>query len=223
MSTTSIFVKPFHEAANISRAALYGSTDDPQMPRNLQDDARVPFLGFCGPRYQQGGFVFLAINPGGGGDAYTARTPQDRELIPLIEKFVASDIEHADATFTRMRDRYAAHVQSWNLWRIMKPTLAACNQAIDQICYLNVFPYRTAGDVLPSKVALRRAWSLVTGRLLAEFKPSNLVALGKKAGNIAAELHTQPPRLFVVPRTIGDSRVSTEAIEVLAAIRQSAT
>lgn len=44
--------RAFHKAANISRAELYGMDQDPQMPLNLADDARTPFLGFSGENYK---------------------------------------------------------------------------------------------------------------------------------------------------------------------------
>ncbi len=73
----------FQRVAQIRRASLYGTEKDPQLPAHLVEDARVPFLGFCGPNYKPGGVVLLAINPGGGGDAYVSRTREDQVLIPL--------------------------------------------------------------------------------------------------------------------------------------------
>jgi hypothetical protein len=222
-ASPSTLAVAFHGAASVTRAALYGTQSDLQLPKYLQADARVPFLGFCGPRYSAGGCVLLAINPGGGGDAYSQRTPQDAELIPLIEKFVAASQANVANDFEKMSRNYAAQAQTWNLWRILGPTIAACRSSIDQVCYLNIFPYRTAKDALPSASALRKAWELIVVPLLGALRPSKLVALGKKAGNVAERFHRPPPRLFVVPRTIGDSYVSAEAEQVLASIRQCAT
>lgn len=214
-------VEAFHQAANISRATLYGCVADPQMPVHLQEDARTPFLGFCGPSWKSGGTVLLAINPGGGGDAYQNRTPQDAELIPLIRQFMSSTPQDAGIVFHHMCDSYRRQVQSWNLWRILQPTLDACGDSIDEVCYLNIFPYRTVGDAKPAQGALRQAWSLIVHPLLTVLEPGLVVALGKKAGNVAAKLHSPPPGLFVVPRTIGDSYVSPEAHAVLDQLRLS--
>lgn len=213
----------FHRAANVPRSALYLTEHDPQMPAHLPDDARSPFLGFCGERWQPGGTVLLAINPGGGGASYQSRNPHDAELIPLIQEFKNSATDTAHSAFMRMCSSYQEQVQNWNLWRILGPTLEACACSLDQVCYLNIFPYRTARDAKPSQPALRNAWAHITQPLLASLKPGRLVALGKKAGNVAAELYTPPPRLFVIPRTIGDTYISEEAHVVLGQLRRDAT
>jgi len=213
----------FHRAAQVTRAALYGTQTDSQLPLHLQSDARVPFLGFCGPRYRRGGPVLLAINPGGGGDAYASRTPQDCELIPLLEAFVRANPAELPEAFERMCASYSAHAQTWNLWRILRPTLEACGTPVEEVCYLNLFPYRTAKDARPASRALTAAWTQVVAPLLQALQPSRLVALGKKSGGVAERFHREPPPLFVVPRTIGDTYVSEDAQRVLAAIRERAT
>ena len=213
----------FHRAARVPREALYGSAEDAQLPQNLHADARLPFLGFCGSGYHDGGAVFLAINPGGGGDAYVARTPQDSALLPLIERFVDSTIEAAKAPFERMCESYLAQAQTWNLWRILGPAVAACSTRPEGLCYLNCFPYRTRGDALPLSQALKLSWEKVVSPLIAELKPSLLVVLGKKAGNVVTRLYVGDAPVFVVPRTIGDSYVSPAANEVLSAIRARVT
>lgn len=213
----------FHRSARVTRTALYGTPDDLQLPLNLQSDARVPFLGFCGPRYKEGGVVFLAINPGGGGDAYASRTPQDIELIPLIERFVAATPEVAPKAFEMMCTSYSAQVQTWNLWRILRPTLEACRTTIEHVSYLNLFPYRTARDIRPSSRALHTAWLDVVTPLLQALQPSMLVALGKKAGTVAERSYQATTPLYVVPRTIGDAYVSADAERVLAVIQKAAS
>lgn len=220
-SSTSLALV-FHGAAKVTRASLYETPNDSQLPINLQSDARVPFLGFCGLHYERGGVVVLAINPGGGGDAYTSRTPQDSKLIPLIEGFVAAAPASSSPAFDAMCRCYASQVQTWNLWRILQPTLEACGTTVEHVCYLNIFPYRTAKDARPSSRALTNAWGKVVAPLLQTLEPSMLVALGKKAGGIANNFHRAPPPLYVVPRTIGDTYVSADAERVLAAIRERA-
>lgn len=221
LSTAESLVQVFHRVAQVTRASLYETPDDPQLPLNLQSDARIPFLGFCGPRYENRGVVVLAINPGGGGNSYTSRTPQDSALIPLIEKF-ASAPSASTSAFETMCESYSAQVQTWNLWRILRPTLEASGTTLEHACYLNIFPYRTERDVRPSSQALVNAWQKVVSPLLEVLDPSLIVALGKKAGSVADRFHRPPPTLFVVPRTIGDSYVSAEAERVLASIRDRA-
>lgn len=210
----------FLKSARVSRAELYGVAPDRQLPANLIEDAHIPFLGFAGPRFQTGGVILLAINPGGGGDAYTCRRPQDNVLLPLIEMFVKSTEREAEKCFAAMSTNYASQVKTWNLWRILNPVLDACRQDLSEVAYLNCFPYRTAGDRKPDAYALRASWNKVIEPLLAELKPSTVIALGKKAGSVMERHYRSPARLYVVPRTIGDTRVSDEAHQVLEALRR---
>ncbi len=212
----------FLRAASVSREDLYGVPVDGQMPLHLHDDARVPFLGFAGQRYVKGSVVLLAINPGGGGDAYQMRTTQDAQLLPLIEAFRRSSPSDTADRFDAMSRNYALQVRSWNLWRILGPVLEACGKELEEIAYLNCFPYRTTGDRKPSSQALRASWAKIVEPLLSELQPSKVVALGMKAGGVAETYHRGSYTLYVVPRTIGDSRISSEAQLVLKALRENA-
>ncbi|MFM2450672.1 MAG: hypothetical protein RIS44_3122 [Pseudomonadota bacterium] len=212
----------FQRVAQIRRASLYGTERDPQLPTHLVEDARVPFLGFCGPNYEPGGVVLLAINPGGGGDAYVSRTREDQVLIPLIEGFLKAPTPKVETAFRRMCDEYQMMVQTWNLRRILVPTVEACGKTLDQVCYLNCFPYRTAGDLRPSAAALATAWIKITQPIIDALKPGKVVALGKKAGTVAEARYSGSASIYTVPRTIGDTRISTEAQEVLSKIRSGA-
>lgn len=211
----------FQRSAGVSRAALYGTERDTQFPLNLAADARVPFLGYCGPRYAVGNPVLLAINPGGGTDDYQERNAEDRELIPLIEEFVRAKQGTRTHAFEAMSRVYMKHVQTWNLRKIVEPTLEACGKTVEEVCYLNLFPYRTRQNHMPSAKARYAAWANVVAPLLNELRPSLLIALGKKAGGVAAGFPQPTSRLFVVPRTNGDRYVCNEAKAVLEVIRNA--
>jgi hypothetical protein len=219
---TNKAAEAFHRSARISRAELYGVPQDRQLPAHLVEDARIPFLGFAGSQFQPGGVVLLAINPGGGGDAYQRRTMQDAQLLPLIEAFTKSSGEEITKHFVAMSSNYAAQVRTWNLWRIFAPVLQACGKEMDEVIYLNCFPYRTAGDRMPQAAALRASWAKVVEPLLSVLNPAIVVALGKKVGGVAEQQFKGPGKLYVVPRTIGDTRVSEEAKVVLEALRKNA-
>ena len=208
----------FQSAAKVTRSALYGTDHDPQLPAGLLADARVPFLGYCGPRFVVGNPVLLAINPGGGGDDYTERHAEDEELIPLIEAFVRADEAAGPKIFERMCNVYMQHLQTWNLRNIVCPTLAACGKNVDEVCYINVFPYRTRKNAMPRAKVLAAAWEHITAPLLAELRPRHLIALGKKAGGVAQRSRLES-RLFTIQRTNGDRYVCDEAKAVLEALR----
>lgn len=218
----SAIAETFLTSARVSRAALYGVSQDPQLPTNLVDDARIPFLGFAGTKYRPGGVVLLAINPGGGGSSYRIRTAQDNQLLPLIVAFTESSGDHSPGHFAAMSSNYAAQVRTWNLWRILGPTLEACGKELSEVAYLNCFPYRTSEDRMPHASALRASWKKIVEPLLSQLRPATLVALGKKVGGVAERHFRGPGKLHVVPRTIGDSRVSEEARVVLARLRHEA-
>ena len=214
------FASAFQTAARVSRSVLYMTDHDPQLPANLLADARVPFLGYCGPRYAVGNPVLLAINPGGGGENYLERHAEDKELIPLIEAFVGADEAGSPKAFERMCNVYMQHVQTWNLWNIVSPTLAASGKKVDEVCCINVFPYRTRKNAMPRAKALAAAWRQIAAPLLKELRPRHLIALGKKAGGVAERFHLEP-RLFTIQRTNGDRYVCDEAKMTLEALRSA--
>ena len=211
----------FLRSARITRTELYEIENDRQIPINLVRDAHLPFLGFAGPRYKHGGVVLMAINPGGGGDAYMIRTAQDSQLLPLIELFLESDKASIQDRFLVMSENYSAQVKTWNLWRILYPVLQACNRQLEEVAYLNCFPYRTSGDRMPEARAIRNSWSMVVAPLLSELKPSIVIALGRKAGRVVEKYIQSSADVYVVPRTIGDSRISEEAKGVLSLLQRT--
>ena len=68
----------WRDCARISREYIFGTADQHRAPKHLLDDAATMFVGYVGPRYKPGvSPILLAVNPGGGGDAYTTRTVAD--------------------------------------------------------------------------------------------------------------------------------------------------
>jgi hypothetical protein len=221
MITTDTYAQLFNRNASVGRHEIFGVDD--QMPANLQDDAGTMFAGYVGAGYRQGGVVLLAVNPGGGGDAYSRRTPEDERFYPLLKEFRDGPATEVEANFRRINVEFASILPRWNLWRILKPTLDAAGVGLDDIAYLNAVPYRTRGDAAPKAHAKDAAWRLVTGPTLEVLRPRLLIALGKKAGDIMARLYRGPAQTECVPRTIGDSYVSEAAMCVLKRIAESRT
>lgn len=115
----------FHALTSITREDLFGSQEATCRPLHLQNDAATMFAGYVGANYATGrSLLILAINPGGGGDKYTRRTPDDEEFYPLLQDFknvsesdVLDCVEEINVSFERI-------VTNWNLWRILNPTLS---------------------------------------------------------------------------------------------------
>jgi hypothetical protein len=224
-STPSVTDRPglarhFHTIANISRERIFGVADDGCRPVNLPDDAKTMFAGYVGKMFRpQSGLLLLAINPGGGGDAYVRRTPEDEVFYPLLAAFKAATPSAIMESFERVNAAFVPIVKGWNLWRILGPTLDAAGRTLDEVAYMNVVPYRTRGDKLPPVAARRAAWGLVVEPTLAVLKPRAIVTLGKKADSVVSELSTAGVQKFCVPRTIGDSYVSADAESEFARMR----
>lgn len=204
-------------ALRIDRAEIFVPGDS-QLPVSEQRDATIPQIGFIGEGYRPGGDVLLGINPGGGGDAYV-RTAEDSLLLPMIAA-LRSEEASPDAVKI-VFGQCAANMRTWNLWRIVEPVLNACGRSQTEIAYLNWCPFRTRKDAKPHAQVMRRCHETYLAPLISKLTPGRIIALGKKAGDW---LELQPfgdvPR-FVVPRTIGDSYLSAEALEVLEKIRRS--
>jgi hypothetical protein len=208
----------FHRNVQVSRAQIFGGNDP--VPLHLREDAETMFAGYVGPDYKPGGVVLLAINPGGGGDAYSYRTPEDQRLYPLLRAFKSATPENAFPIFERINDELARVINSWNLRKIVMPTIEAAGVRFSEICYLNAVPYRTREDRLPSVAAKKSAWSLVVAPTLRLIQPKAVIALGMKAGDALSRNHSGAERAYVVPRSIGDSRITPDAQVVLNQIRQ---
>ncbi|MCZ8315585.1 hypothetical protein [Phreatobacter sp.] len=204
-------------AMRMDRTEIFGSHDS-QLPASEPNHAKIPQIGFVGRDFLPGGDVLLGINPGGGGDAYV-RTPEDLRLLPIIST-LRSETASPDLMETAF-DQYAKNMQTWNLWRIAKPVLDACGRNQSEVAYLNWCPFRTRNDAMPHAPSMRRCREAYLAPLLNKLAPGRVIALGKKVGTHLQKEPLGGARRFVVPRTIGDSYLSADAIEVLEAIRNS--
>ena len=177
--------KLWHDSVQIEREVIFGPCDAKYRPLHLADDANTMFAGFVGRRYRSGaGILLLAINPGGGGDAYRSRTGEDEHFYPLLRAFKRATPEHALEAFERVNDTFAEIVSHWNVWKIIKPTLKAAGKALDEVAFMNLVPYRTRADKTPPVAARRTAVKRIVEPTIDLLVPRAIVALGKKAGKI---------------------------------------
>jgi len=202
----------FHRLTGISRQDIFGDADFEQRPINLPSDSSTMFAGYVGTGYVPGkGYLLLAINPGGGGDAYTQRIPEDEVFYPLLHDFKAANEGSKVRAFEAINAAFMLIVKEWNLWRILRPTLDAAGIRIDEVAYMNVVPYRTRGDKKPRVAARRASWNQVVEPTLALLEPRAIISLGKKAGSVIDELMEGEVLTYCVTRTIGDSYISEDA------------
>lgn len=202
-------------ALRLSRREIFGDADD-QLPIAEPADAQLPQIGFIGSGYRRGGTVLLGINPGGGRDAYR-RTPEDARLLPMISALREGELSPRDVQ--EVFDLVAVTMRRWNLWRVVAPVLDACGEGQEEIAYLNWCPFRTRQDKMPRAGAMRRCLDAYLGPLMAELAPARIIALGKKVGTPLQRVRFGDADRVVIPRTIGDSYLSQDALVVLEDLR----
>ncbi len=213
----------WQDSVQIEREVIFGRDDARCRPLHLADDAKTMFAGFVGRSYSSGvGILLLAINPGGGGDAYRSRTEEDEQFYPLLRAFKRATPEHALEAFERVNETFAEIVRRWNVWKIIEPTLEAAAKALDEVAYMNLVPYRTRADKLPPVAARRTAVKRIVEPTIDLLGPRAIVALGKKAGTIQDIWQPDVP-MYCVRRTIGDTYVHAEAAQTLAEMRRALT
>lgn len=213
----------WQDSVQIEREVLFGPHDAKCRPLHLADDANTMFAGFVGRRYRSGaGILLLAINPGGGGDAYRSRTEEDEQFYPLLKAFKRATPEHALEAFERVNETFAEIVRRWNVWKIIEPTLEAVGKTLDEAAYMNLVPYRTRADKMPPVAARRIAVKRIVEPTIDLLVPRAIVALGKKAGTIQDIWRPDVP-MYCVRRTIGDTYVHADAIQTLAEMRCALT
>lgn len=205
------------KAVRVIRSNIFGA-DDKQLPISEPKDALVPQIGFIGQDYRPGGTILLGVNPGGGGDAYI-RTAEDLLLLPMINNLRSG--EAPPDALKAMFDQYAINMRTWNLWRIAAPVIAACGNSQSEIAYLNWCPFRTRDDKMPHAYAMRHSFNIHLAPLINELAPTRIIGLGKKVGTWLEKAPLSGVKRYVVPRTIGDSYLSPEAIGAIEIIKRS--
>jgi hypothetical protein len=114
--TRIAIARHFHSITAISREELFGVRESRYRPVHLPLDASTMFAGYVGDGYVPGnGILLLAINPGGGGDAYDARTREDEVFYPLLSAFKECTKAETEIRFENVNSAFAQIVQAWNL------------------------------------------------------------------------------------------------------------
>lgn len=214
----------FQALTLITRQELFGSKDKKYAPQHLQDDATTMFAGHVGIDFKTGhSLLVLAINPGGGGDKYTRRTPEDEDFYPLLSAFRIAPEAAVLNLFEKINQAFEKVVRGWNLWRILDPTLQAVGAELREIAYMNVVPYRTRENWRPPAAATRLAWKRIISPTMALLSPRAVVTLGKKAGSVVDECVPSDVKHYCVPRTNGDRYLSSSALTMHGLMRSELT
>ena len=171
------------------------------------------FAGYVGVDWKPAvGLLLLAINPGGGGDAYESRTSEDQKFIPLLTRFKETEPSEVLESFELVNRAFMRIVKGWGIWKkILDPTLNAAGVALEDVAYLNIVPYRTRNNQMPPAAARERAWKRIVEPSLELLAPRAIVAMGQKAGNVVERWYVGNRDVYCVPRTNGDRYVSDKA------------
>ena len=220
------YAELWHEAQQIPIGAFFAS-DPTRMAGNVAEDAATMSPGYVGKDYKAGGWLFVGNFPGGGGDAYAGnRASSDDALYSALRALASA------TTSTELVRRFDAVAEVWidaqkdhRLYaNVMRPALAAGKKHDHEVAFLNTFPFRCQGNRPPTTAMRRFAWDQVVAKQIAALNPGTIIALGKAAGGVLRRYYDGPARLVVLPRAIGDTRLTAEArdeITRLAAAGQS--
>lgn len=204
-------ISAFHATSQLQRNDIFVGED--LTPIVAAEDANTPAPGWVGESWSEL-TVLIGINPGGGGDAYR-RTPTDDQLYRLLRAFRAASGEHRARAFSNLSSTWRSIQKTHNIWRVIKTVIQATGESEREIGFMNVVPFRTRMDKLPSRAEISAAWRLATRPQLEALQPKRVICLGKKAWDVLSRLEHGQYELVLIKRAIGDSYIPPEAQAVL--------
>lgn len=212
-------INAFHATSRLRRGDIF--IGDAATPLVAVEDANTPAPGWVSDAWQRG-TVLIGINPGGGGDAHR-RNPTDDELYALIRAFRDADGNGRDVAFSKLSCTWRTIQKTHNIWRVISAVLEATGESEREVGFMNVVPFRTRMDKLPSRAQIARSWHLAAKPQLEALKPKRIVCLGKKAWDVLVRFEEVKDKLVLIKRAIGDSYIPPEAqatLRDLASARQ---
>lgn len=208
----------YHEVANVDARRIYGAAIERKIPLHQHADALVPAVGWVGSEYRRGGVAFVAINPGGGGDAYDEPRADDVHLYALMRAFRDAPPHEVQARFAELSDGWIdIQVANHGIHGPVSLVLKALGRNVHEAAFLDLVPVRTRKDGMPTKAMVTESWRLSSGRLLAALQPGLVVFLGVKAHRAFSRLGVElgvPTETY--RRSRGDRWVTPGAAELLA-------
>jgi len=163
----------------------------------------IPQPGFVGRNYEQGGLVFVSMNPGKG-----SRNQDNNFDLGQYKRLEAlRDAVEADEII----DRFLAYTdyfhQEWPgpMYRdFIKPILEHAKIDFSSTAYLNLLKWRTENpNGLENLYDL--SWENHTGEQFRDLKPRLVVAIGLGAG-AAFERNDRKTKCFAIPRAHNNIR-----------------
>lgn len=212
-------VEAYHNTALLERSAIFSDTR--LMPVTRPEDAAIAAPGWVGKQWHSGGTLLMAINPGGGGDAYRLN-PMDERLYGLFRTFKSAPADQREEALAALSTAWIEIQKTHNIYRLIRPIMEALDAGNEDLAFLNVLPFRTRQDKPAGSAILRQAWNVATSHQVAALRPSRIIALGRKAFDaLTAVGATKTYQVVYLKRAIGDSHITPEAQAAIAALRDS--
>lgn len=184
----------------------------------------IPQPGFVGRRYEQGGTLLLAMNPGGGAEGDTVH---DCRFFEELGRFRASGTDDRLARFLTWNQVFEEVACTWQRYyaNLLSPILKRLDGELADVAYLNVLKWRNRSEANKHRYTLYDlSWARHTLAQVAMLKPSKIILLGKGLGKwfvrritynqkanrwlIQASAGDLSVEIWTIPRTRGDLRVS---------------
>lgn len=183
-NTPNSWADLWHDCAQISRAEIFGARDAlrPVYDNNgvISTQIDTPAVGMVGPNYARRRVAIVSVNPAGGSPR-SASTDNDRKLYELFKQIRDEQSPHP-STFEALNAQFMACVPEWRIaYQYVNNIVDALNLTLDDICYLYVVPFRTAGDkgsAMP-EVFTDKGHSLHLSRQLESLRPSLVIAMDR--------------------------------------------
>lgn len=202
-----VIVAAFHATSRLKRSLIFQG--EALTPLVAVGDANTAAPGWVGEAWR-GGTVLVGINPGGGGDAYR-RNPTDDELYALLRAFRDAGAGDRQLAFSELSTAWRAIQKTHNIWRVIGAVLAATGESEREVAFMNVVPFRTRMDKIPSRPEIAVAWRHAAKPQLEALEPERVVCLGKKAWDVLARFGEVHEKLVLIKRAIGDSYIPPDA------------
>lgn len=168
------------------------------------DDLAQP--GFVGSRYQRGGILFLAKNPGKGTLPLSAGEERHLSALRGLRSAVPESLL---ASFERLMDELLDVMPGWGVFQnYVRPIISEAGIAHESVAYINLLKWRSE-DARPGM--FRRSWLAHTQEQYRLLQPRYVIALGHTTEGIFQDLlrrygATKPDRLEKVERRRRDDQ-----------------
>ena len=174
--------------------------------------------GYVGANFQPGGIVFVAMNPGNGGDG---RGDEDLRMYQSLEALRDVPESGASAAFDKLTAALAEIMPTWKIFaNFVAPILPCKDLRIGDVAYVNLLKWRTDSSER-LEVLFRRSWEAHTREQLRLLRPGRVIAIQRGAGRPFVRLDAGATRIDIIPGVIGGN-IGPSGREVIARICASA-